>query len=173
MSDIVEAYEEENERFAETIRSLRRQVRTLTDERDDARAEIARAHARANEAARLSANARDDAEALNGVIAELREQIGIVEGDRTTTDAWAVNLAYQHHAGYRLDTASVDPYVAITECLADRETLREFADKAVAGREFYARQVDRLALVRVWKNEDGKGFMFVDDIRAVLREEAS
>ena len=42
MNYFVEDQEEENERFAETIQALRRQVRTLTNERDEARAEVVR-----------------------------------------------------------------------------------------------------------------------------------
>jgi uncharacterized protein (DUF3084 family) len=47
---------------------------------------------RANEAARLSAEARDQADDLRTEIGELGEQIEILEQDRTSRDAWAVNL---------------------------------------------------------------------------------
>ncbi len=75
-------------------------------ERDEARAEAEaertearRAQARANEAARLSADARDDAEARDEVIADLREQLGIVEGDRLNVMAWVVNTSIEFGLG--------------------------------------------------------------------------
>lgn len=61
----------------------------LTQERDEARE-------RANEAARLSADARDRADDLAKTIEQLREQVAIVEDDRTAVDAWVVNVAMEH-----------------------------------------------------------------------------
>ncbi len=63
---------------------------------------------RANEAARLSAEARDRADDLTRQIEQLREQLSIVESDRTSRDAWAVRL------GIRYDLSDeLDPYEAI------------------------------------------------------------
>lgn len=66
MSYFVEDQEEENERFAETIQALRRQVRTLTAERDEARAEEERYLIEARDSARVAgryARERDEARA--------------------------------------------------------------------------------------------------------------
>ena len=67
---------------------------------------------RANEAARLSADARDRADDLARQIEKLKEKLAIVEDDRTSRDAWAVNL------GLRYDLSEdLDPYDAIRRYL--------------------------------------------------------
>jgi len=73
---------------------------------------------RADEAARLSAEARDQADDLRTEIGKLGEQIEILEQDRTSRDAWAVNLCteldlYKH------------PYEVASEFEAIAARLRE------------------------------------------------
>lgn len=71
---------------------------------------------RANEAARLSAEARDQADDLRRQIEALNEHVSIVEGDRTDNDRWAVNLVVE----FDLDPpAKLDPYDAIARGLRE------------------------------------------------------
>lgn len=106
----------------------------LREELAAERLEARRAQARANEAARLSADARDEAEALNKVIADLRERVEIVEQDRMDLAAWAVNLATKHHADYR-ERGGIDPFKAIEEALADVALLRRLNDDSANTRD--------------------------------------
>ena len=67
---------------------------------------------RANEAARLSAAARGRADDLARQIEKLQEKLAAVDDDRTSRDAWAVNL------GLRYDLSEdLDPYDAIRRYL--------------------------------------------------------
>lgn len=93
------------------------------------RLEARRAQARANEAARLSADARDDVADRDKAIAELHDRIAGLEQDRLDRDAWAVNLAAKHHAGYRERPGS-DPFEAIEEALALIPELQADAKRA-------------------------------------------
>lgn len=88
----------------------------LRAELDAERLEARRAQARANEAARLSADARDEVADRNRTIADLRERVGNLEQDRLDRDAWAVNLAAKHHAGY-CEQPGDDPFEAIEDAL--------------------------------------------------------
>lgn len=74
----VEALRADNEHLREEITALR----------SDRQFELNRA----NEAARLSAAARDDADHLRRELAHLQDHVADVERDRLDTDAWAVNL---------------------------------------------------------------------------------
>jgi len=67
---------------------------------------------RANEAARLSADARDRADDLARQIEKLQEQVAAVESDRTSRDAWAVRVGIRYDLSYELD-----PYEAISRHL--------------------------------------------------------
>lgn len=165
------------------------EVERLTRERDEARAEVVRLGlkseklieeneqlrrdraweaSRANEAARLSADARDDAEARDTVIADLREQVAIVEGDRTATWAWAVNVVTEYGIEHQLGEEF--PAIAryIRDLKEDIATYRHVTDSSINAREFYARKVERVALLRTWTTEDGKSFLFADEVRAAL-----
>lgn len=142
-----------------------RQVADLTDERDEARAEVhaageeirrlkealdvvtaslGRAFERANEAARLSAQARDDADALNKVIADLQEHIAIVEGDRTDTDVWALNVIAEHGIEHEPGDLLAAIATYIRECKDAIATYRHVADKSIEAREQYAQEAERL-----------------------------
>lgn len=110
---------------------LRLTERRLKRERDEARAEVERAHARANEAARLSADARDDAEAKDAVIANLREQLGIVEGDRLNNDNWALNVLAEHNLGYNLDDLLTPIAEYLRALTAERDRLGNYANALV------------------------------------------
>src|SRR6185369_10383264 len=83
-------------------------------ERDEARVERDAAFVRANEAARLSAEARDRSDDLAATIEPLREQIRDLEGERLDRDAWACNIAATHN--YPSDE---DPYELIRQGLRD------------------------------------------------------
>lgn len=85
------------------------------------RLEVQRANARANEAARLSAEARDEVADRDKTIADLNERIAVLEQGRLNLDAWAVDLAAKHHAGYR-ERPDNDPHGAIEEALVSRFT---------------------------------------------------
>lgn len=78
------------------------------------------ANLRANEAARLSAQARDDADSLRAVIGALREQLEIVESDRTDFDAWTVKVAIKHGLPDEPET---------------RDTIARYLDEVVAERD--------------------------------------
>lgn len=126
---------------------LRPAVLAVSDISADLREELAaerlearRAQARANEAARLSADARDEVADRDKTIADLRQQVEIVERDRLDRDAWAVNLAYLHHAGYR-ECPGVDPFKAIEEALSDVAELLRLNDDSANTRD---RAMDRL-----------------------------
>lgn len=82
---------------------------------------------RANEAARLSAEARDDADHLRKQIADLQEQVKIVEEDRTRHDAWAVRVCHQH--GIDLDRQVDDLDGAIARYIV---VLKAERDQAIA-----------------------------------------
>jgi phage-related tail protein len=90
----------------------------LRAELDAERLEARRAQARANEAARLSAAARDGVADRDKEIARLREQVGIVEESRQDLAAWAVKFAMKYHASYREHDGGMDPFEAIEEALA-------------------------------------------------------
>lgn len=83
---------------------------------EEMRTEVVRAHDRANEAARLSAAARDEADDLRKTIEGLREQVGIVEDARTDRDLWAINLIAQH--GIDCELAD-DPFAAVARYIHD------------------------------------------------------
>lgn len=103
----------------------------LSDLLDSAELEMERAQARANEAARLSADARDDAEARDAVIADLREHIGIVEGDRMSYDAWALNVLAEHGLSYTLDDLLLPIAQYLRELTAERDRLGNLANQLV------------------------------------------
>lgn len=67
---------------------------------------------RANEAARLSADARDQADDLRREIERLNERVAIVESDRSAWDAWAFRV---------VETDGQDARVAIGKRLAESE----------------------------------------------------
>jgi len=118
MSEFVETDEP-----VDYVVSARPSYRDLYDEVATLRQEVTALNAdreweakRANEAARLSADARDQAEDLRRQIEGLNEQVAIVEGDRTNNDRWAVNLV----ARFDLDPPGVkDPYDAIARGLRE------------------------------------------------------
>lgn len=99
------------------------------------------ATARANEAARLSADARDEVADRDKEIARLHEQLGIVEESRQDLAAWAVKFAMKYHAGYREHDGGMDPFEAIEEALADVAELRRLNDDSANTRD---RAMDRL-----------------------------
>lgn len=89
------------------------------------------ARVRANEAARLSAEARDRNDDQDKVIADLREQVSIVDSDRLTYDAWALNVLTEHGLTYDiadLRTPIADYLRALT---AERDRLGEHAQHLV------------------------------------------
>lgn len=116
------------------------QHQKLIDSLSIAKADRRFAEDRANEAARLSAQARDDADALNVVIADLREQVDIVEGDRLANDAWAVNVIVEHDIGNVIEHQAGDEFAAIAKYIravrTDNATLAEFGDRAVESRDW-------------------------------------
>jgi len=110
------------------------------------RIEVQRAHARANEAARLSAAARDEADDLRKTIEDLREQIGIVQDARTERDLWAVNLIAEHGIDCELPG---DPFAAIAWYIGELKdtvaTYRHLADSSIATREQAWRRLEEVA----------------------------
>jgi hypothetical protein len=118
-------------------------------ERDEARAEIEALKSdrawemeRANEAARLSADARDLADARDAAIAELRKELRDAEDDRTSRDAWAVNVCQAHDLD--LGDAEYDLYVGIARHLRSvtAELAAEKAAHAKTRDSLKAAQVD-------------------------------
>lgn len=103
--------------------------------------------ARANEAARLSAAARDEADDLRKRIAELQEQVEILEDDRTDRDAWAVRICTEHKI-YDALPGVADEFDAIAARLSayrrEMATLVEFAGKAVRARDEALDELERL-----------------------------
>lgn len=121
----------------------------VTRERDEARAEVAALQKdraweanRANEAARLSADARDVADAHLKTIADLREQVGIIEADRLAYDAWALKVIAEHEIEY--DMGDPLPVIAafIRAVRKDNATLAGLVDRVVEAREYYYRQLE-------------------------------
>jgi hypothetical protein len=90
----------------------------VTAELDHLRRELAAAKARANEAARLSAAARDEVADRDKTIADLRLQVAIVDESRQDLATWAVRFAMKYHASYREHGGGMDPFEAIEEALA-------------------------------------------------------
>ena len=132
------------------------------------RTEVRRAHTRANEAARLSAAAQDEADDLRKTIADLREQIGIVEDARTERDLWVVNLLAEHHIECAL---AEDPYVAIARHIVDlKDTVAEYrhlADKSIATREAAMRKLEAIWAILAGEPDDDADDVVAPDFRPV------
>lgn len=113
---------------------------------EEMRTEVERAHARANEAARLSAAARDEADDLRKTIEDLREQIGVVEDARTDRDLWAINLIAEHQIDCEL---AGDTYAAVARYIHDqKDALAEYrhvVDMSIATREQALRRLEDVA----------------------------
>ena len=109
------------------------------------------ARARANEAARLSAAARDHADDLRKKIADQSEQIADLERDRLDRDAWAVRVATEHNL-YDLPLDVDDEYGAIAARLEAYRTEMaiqvEFGAKAVRMRDQLFHEVEQLRVER-------------------------
>jgi chromosome segregation ATPase len=147
---------EHGERHQKIFDAWLRERAQLIDERDEARDEVVRLGRdrewemkRANEAARLSADALDVAEDLRRQIAALRKQVEIVQRDRLDQDNAALNILVEHSIEYTLDDLFGPIAEYIRAVRADNATLAEYGDKAVEGREFLAREVVRLRTIIV------------------------
>lgn len=56
----------------------------------------------------------------------------------------------------------------VVRLCADRIDLRQQLAEAAAERDELRAAIGRVATVKVWANEDGKEFLFADDVRAAL-----
>jgi hypothetical protein len=135
---------ERDEARAEVVR-LGKKVEALIEQNRQIQHRWAEDTARANEAARLSADARDHAYDLRAELAELRERTRNVEHDRDVITAWALRLLDEH--GVEVPLAA-DIYQAIAKYIRalkdDIATYRHAEDRAVQAREEYAREAERL-----------------------------
>jgi hypothetical protein len=68
----------------------------------------------------------------------------------------------------RLRVELEDARVDLKSAEMQRDDYRTAHKTAVAERDAAREQVRRVELVRVWRNEDGKGFVFADDLFATL-----
>lgn len=121
---------EEGRELVPFIHRMVDEIRNLREGSATERLEARRAQARANEAARLSAAARDEVADRDKVIADLRERVSIVEESRMDLAAWAVRFATKYHASYREHSGGMDPFEAIEEALALIPDLQDNAKSA-------------------------------------------
>jgi hypothetical protein len=135
---------ERDEARAEVVR-LGKKVEALIEQNRQIQHRWAEDTARANEAARLSADARDHVYDLRAELAELRERTRNVEHDRDVITAWALRLLDEH--GVEVPLAA-DIYQAIAKYIRalkdDIATYRHAEDRAVQAREEYALEAERL-----------------------------
>lgn len=122
---------EHAKRHAEIIDEQVRERAQLVDALDAARADRAWEAKRANEAARLSAEARDRADDLNGVIDGLREQLDVVERDRLDYDNWALNVLVEHRLTYDPGDLTTPIAAYLRELTAERDRLGDKANQLV------------------------------------------
>ena len=121
--------------------------------------------------------ALDDAGTAQDEVERLRAQ------QAEANSAHLAVLKTGHETGLALQKAEVERDTAVAtveKALADVKTIAAERDEAREQVEIergrgngYANQVVRVKQVRVWHNEDGKGFVFADDLFAALNGTAA